>query len=207
MSGNRILIVEDEVLVAEEIRMRLVDLGYEVDGVINNGEDALVAAEGFRPDLVLMDIKLKGEMDGISAANRIKADLGIPVLYLTAYTDKETLQRAKATQPFAYLVKPLGERELHVAVEIALYRHKIEMERDHYIKKLEKTLSEVKTLTGLLPICASCKSIRNDDGYWQQVEAYIESHTLAHLDEAICPDCLRKANIDVESFKRRIVNF
>ena len=107
MVQNKIMIVEDEVIVSADIRIKLEQLGYEVAPIVRYGEKVLDAARQVRPDLVLMDIKLKGEMDGIQAAEQIRADLNLPVVFLTAYSDSETLSRAKATEPYAYLKKPV----------------------------------------------------------------------------------------------------
>jgi CheY-like chemotaxis protein len=125
MSGAKILVVEDENIVALEIKKRLQHLGYTVAGVAATGEDAVRKAEGILPDLVLMDIMLKGEIDGIDAASEIRRRLNIPVIYLTAYSDGETLERAKLTEPYGYILKPFEEDDLRTTIEIALYRHKM----------------------------------------------------------------------------------
>lgn len=122
----QILIVEDEIIVAEEIRRSLQKLGYAVTSVVSSGEKAIEESETNPPDLVLMDIVLKGEMDGIEAAGQIHRRFNIPVVYLTAYSDEEIMERAKITEPFGYILKPYNERELHVNIEIALYKHNIE---------------------------------------------------------------------------------
>lgn len=123
---KRIQIVEDEGIVADEIRSRLRNLGYDVVGIADTGPAAIQLAGESRPDLVLMDIMLKGEMDGVEAADIIRSTLNIPVVYLTAYTDEGTLKRAKITKPFGYLIKPFEERELRTTIEISLYNHMME---------------------------------------------------------------------------------
>jgi len=128
MVRARVLVVEDERIVAEDIERSLNKLGYPVLGIVSSGEEAMEKAEELGPDLVLMDIVLKGGMDGVEAAEEIQARLKIPVVYLTAYADDETLERAKVTQPFGYIVKPFEERELYTSIEVALYRHKMEEE-------------------------------------------------------------------------------
>ncbi len=128
MAKTQILVVEDEIIIAEDIRRSLQRLGYEVPSVVSSGEDAIKKAEENEPDLVLMDIVLRGRMDGIEAAEQIHSRFGIPLVYLTAYADEATLERAKITEPFGYIIKPFRERELHVAIEIALFKHKIEKE-------------------------------------------------------------------------------
>lgn len=126
MVETKILIVEDEGIVAEDIRRSLQKLGYVVSSVVSSGEAAVKKAEENNPDLVLMDIVLQGEMDGIEAAERIHSHFNIPVVYLTAYSDVKTLERAKITEPFGYIIKPFKERELQINIEIALYNYKME---------------------------------------------------------------------------------
>ena len=123
-----ILVVEDERVVALDIRSQLRNLGYDVPTIVSRGEDAVQTATELSPDLVLMDIHLRGEMDGIQAAQHIRTHLDIPVIYLTAYADDDTLQRAKVTEPFGYVVKPFEERELYTTIEMALYKHRTEQE-------------------------------------------------------------------------------
>jgi two-component system cell cycle response regulator len=118
----QILVVEDEAIVAADISNTLQGLGYAVPAVASSGEAAIELATAKRPDLVLMDIRLKGSMDGVKAARTISDRLGIPVVYLTAHADERTLRRAKTTQPFGYVLKPFDERGLHVAIEMALDR-------------------------------------------------------------------------------------
>jgi PAS domain S-box-containing protein len=124
----RILIVEDEVVVALNLEARLPQLGYEVVGKTGDGVEAVRIAEALRPDLVLMDVRLQGDTDGIDAAREIKDRLHIPVVYLTAYADNGTLERAKITEPFGYVVKPFGIPELHATIEMALYRARTQQE-------------------------------------------------------------------------------
>lgn len=123
MGEIKILIVEDENIVALEIKKRLQKMGYIVPGVASTGKDAICMAEGLLPDLILMDIMLKGEIDGIDAAYEIHTKYNIPIIYLTAYSDEKTLQRAKITEPYGYILKPFGEDDLRTNIEIALYKH------------------------------------------------------------------------------------
>jgi PAS domain S-box-containing protein/putative nucleotidyltransferase with HDIG domain len=126
MVKKRILVVEDEAIVAEDIRVSLEGMGYEVVGIASTGEDAIKKTNELRPDLVLMDIVLGGKVNGINAAGDIRSSLNIPVIYLTAYSDEKTLERAKLTEPFGYIIKPFNERELRGTIETALYKHEIE---------------------------------------------------------------------------------
>jgi two-component system sensor histidine kinase/response regulator len=126
MSGAKILIVEDESIVVMELRERLKRLGYEVMGVASSGEEAILKAEELHPDMVLMDIRLQGQMNGIQAAEAVRSRFDIPVVYLTAFADDDTLQKARMTEPFGYLIKPFEERQLHSTLEMALQKHKLE---------------------------------------------------------------------------------
>lgn len=182
---SKILIVEDEDIIAMDIDDRLEALGYDVAGIVHTGAGAIEMAGNSRPDLVLMDIQLEGEMDGITAAGQIRDSFDIPVIYLTSYSDKKTLDRAKVTQPFGYILKPFEERELHSTIEMALYRYKIESE-------LKAARHRIKILQGVLPICSSCKDIRDDEGYWNQLEQYISEHSEADFSHSYCPKCSEK---------------
>lgn len=126
---GRILIVEDEHIVAMGIKKMVKSLGYTVTGVASSGEDAISKAESTFPDVVLMDIMLKGDMDGVEAAGEIRERFDVPVVYLTAYSDNKILERAKKTEPFGYIVKPFDEKDLHSSIEIALHRHRKEKEK------------------------------------------------------------------------------
>lgn len=139
MSILKILIVEDEAIVAQDIASCLTKMGYVVAAIVASGEAAIIAATTTQPNLVLMDIMLQGESNGIVAAEEIRSQLNIPVVYLTAYADDETLKRAKATQPFGYIIKPFKEQELKAAIEIAISRHQAEI-------ALQKALQEVQNL-------------------------------------------------------------
>jgi two-component system cell cycle sensor histidine kinase/response regulator CckA len=126
MKKSQILIVEDELIVADDIKTSLIRLGYDVCGMVVSGKEAIKKAKEIRPDLVLMDIVLKEEMNGIEAASLIRSRFHIPVVYLTAHSDNKTLKRAKIAEPFGYIRKPVEQKELKTAMEIALYRYEIE---------------------------------------------------------------------------------
>jgi two-component system response regulator LytT len=131
MSKPKILIVEDESIVAKDIQNSLKKLGYIVPTVVSSGEKAMAEIEESRPDLVLMDIMLKGNMTGIDVANIIKERFNLPVVFLTAYADDNTLSKAKVTEPYGYIIKPFKEKELQTTIEMAIYKH----ERDSMVKK------------------------------------------------------------------------
>ena len=129
MARPQILLVEDDSIIVMELEDRLYTLGYAVCTATAYGEEAIDKAAELGPDLVLMDIRLKGAMDGIEAAAEIRERYDIPVVYLTAYADNNTLQRAQITEPYSYIIKPFEDRELHIAIEMALYKHRMEKER------------------------------------------------------------------------------
>jgi CheY-like chemotaxis protein len=126
MDKAQILVVEDDNIVVMELEDSLQSLGYAVSDVASYGEEAIEKAAERRPDLVLMDIRLKGDVNGIDAAQEIHERFDIPVIYLTAYADEDTLQRAKITEPYGYIIKPFEERELYSVIEMALYKHRME---------------------------------------------------------------------------------
>ena len=188
----RILVVEDDANVAVVLEARLHAFGYRVCEIARSGPGAIRSAVQHRPDLVLMDILLEGEMNGIEAAEGISARINVPIIFLTCLNDDRIMDRAIQTSPFGYLVKPYDTVALRSCIEIALIKHHSEKERGRLIKKLEAALLEVKRLSGLLPICASCKRIRIDGGGWQQIEDYISAHSEADFSHSICPECARR---------------
>lgn len=323
MNKARILVVEDDSIISKDIQNTLETLGHDVSGVAVLGEEALEKAAELHPDLVLMDIQLAGDLDGVEAAAHIREELQIPVIFLTAFSEHATLQRAKTTEPYGYLVKPLLERDLRIGIEMALHKHQaerrlaererwftgalssigeaviaadpqgqvrfmnslaesitgwprgealaqhldkvlvlsgenvsdgagspfaealregfavdwsgntcvwpregprtpidyaatrirhengetvgvvvlfrdisprkqLEEEREGLICELQSALAKIKTLSGMLPICASCKKIRDDGGYWEGVERYIQNHSNATFTHSLCPACIRK---------------
>lgn len=139
----QIMVVEDEAIVAMEIENRLKSLGYGVCAVTNTGERALDKAANTQPNLVLMDIQIKGTMDGVETARQIRERFDIPVIYLTAHSDEHTLQRAKISEPFGYILKPFDERDLHTTIEMALYRYRLERKLKESERWLNTTLSSI----------------------------------------------------------------
>ncbi len=192
MESARIMIVEDELIFARSIQKSLEKLGYAVTATVATGEEAILLATADRPDLVLMDIVLKDAMDGIEAASEIRRRTSIPVVFTTAYSEERFLRRAKTIEPFGYILKPYTDRELRVTIEIALYRRRMEAEREELVRSLREALDHVKQLSGLLPICASCKRIRDDQGYWSQLEEFFATHSSTRFTHSICPECMDK---------------
>jgi AmiR/NasT family two-component response regulator len=145
MAHERILVVEDESITAMDICERIRALGYEPLGPVASGRDAIESSCVLCPDLVLMDIILRGPMDGVQAAEVIQSMHPCPVVYVTAHSDRTTLDRAKLTAPYGYILKPVSERELHVAIEIALHRHRMEkqlMESKEWFRVTLRSIDE-----------------------------------------------------------------
>jgi CheY-like chemotaxis protein len=138
-----ILVVEDERIIALDLQEQLRYLGYGVPVTVAWGEEAIQQADELRPDLVLMDIHLKGDLDGIEAAQHIRTHLDIPVVFLTAFADEATVQRAKMTDSYGYLVKPFEERELRSTIEMALYKHEMERKLRQSQQWLSATLHSI----------------------------------------------------------------
>ncbi|MGB7294854.1 MAG: diguanylate cyclase [Candidatus Aminicenantales bacterium] len=145
METTRILIVEDEGLIARDIENMVRNAGYEVCGTAGTGKEAVEKAEASQPDLILMDIILRGDMDGVDAAEKIRERFNIPVIYLTAHTDENTLQRAKLTAPLGYTLKPVEQKELLTVIEMALYKHQMEsklIEREGWLSTILQSIGE-----------------------------------------------------------------
>jgi len=147
--------------------------------------------QAIQPDVVLMDLGMP-DMDGIQATQYIQEHCPTPVVALTAYETPEMVESASAAGVGAYLVKPPSPREMERAITIAMARFGDLMELRRLNAELQQALSEIKTLRGIIPICASCKKIRDDEGFWQDVAFYIQAHSEAEFTHGICPDCARK---------------
>lgn len=149
MSGANILIVEDEGILAIDLKAKLEKLGFKVPAIASTGAEAVELASIHRPDLILMDIVLDGPMDGIEAANKIRSSLKVPIIYLTAYADDDTVKRAKVTEPFGYLVKPYNNKELQIALEMALYRHEMDKIREshHWLETVLRSIGDAVIAT------------------------------------------------------------
>ena len=174
MAKTQILVVEDKGIVAEDIQRSLQALGYGVSGVASSGEEAIKKAEETRPDLVLMDIMLQGELDGIEAADQIRSRFNIPIIYLTAYADDKTLERAKITEPFGYIIKPFEDRELHTTVEMALYKHEMETklkEREEWLFTTLASIGDAVIATGTTGSVTFMNAVAQSLTGWKQEDA------------------------------------
>jgi PAS domain S-box-containing protein len=325
VTGTKILVVEDEYIISQDLMVRLENMGYAPLGPAATGDEAIELVSNEQPDVVLMDIALSGEMDGIDTAEQIKTDYNIPVIYVTAFSDDSVVDRAKPTEPYGYLIKPFVDKELKATIETAFYKHQMEdqlrrsreqyrallnasgavpwemdaltkrftyvgsqsksvlgispqdmdslekwlgmvhpdditelrelyawgpehqegreveyrvtlggnrqlwirdmlsssgesdgpemirgymqditirkqaeLERQRYTEEIKEALDRIQTLQGLLPICAWCKKIRDDQGYWQQVEVYVKDHSKAEFTHSICPDCKKQVEEEMD---------
>ena len=174
MCPAKILVVEDEVIVARTIASQLSQLGYIVTGKASSGKAAIHQASETQPDLILMDIVIKGDIDGITTASYIHEELDIPIIFLTAYGDEHTLERAKVTQPFGYIVKPFTIKDLRIAIEIALLKHKLECElresRDQ-LATLLNSMSDAVIATNEQGIITFINPAAEKITGWQETEA------------------------------------
>ncbi len=174
MTNARILVVEDEGIIAKDIQNILKSLGYAVPAIASSGEGAIKKAAETFPDLVLMDIVLEGHMDGVEAAEQIRDRFGIPVVYLTAYADNKTLQRAKITEPYGYIIKPFSERELHTIIEMALYKHQMERklkESEQWLATTLKSIGDAVIATDAEGFVTFMNSVAEVLTGWNQEEA------------------------------------
>ena len=175
MSATKILVVEDEVITARVISEELIVLGYVVTDTVTSSEDAIASVSQNMPDLVLMDIVLRGsEQDGIAIATIIRQEFQIPVIYITAHTDDATLERAKISEPFGYLVKPFDEKDLRVVIEIAMYKCQMERqlaEREDFLSTILKSTSDAVIATDNVAAVTYMNPAAESLTGWSQAEA------------------------------------
>lgn len=194
----RLLIVDDAPENILVLRKMLSEFKFEEVGAAGSGEDALALLRGRKTfnqfDIILMDISMPG-IDGIEATRMIREDddlRDIPVIMVTGYGSDEYLATAFSAGANDYLTRPVKKIEIYARVKAALRLKQAIDERKNTIAELQSALNNIKTLSGLLPICASCKKIRDDTGYWNQVETYIMQHTDASFTHGYCPDCTER---------------
>lgn len=184
MGKVNVLVVEDESIVSKDIQNSLVKLGYSVVGAAATGERAVELACLLEPDVILMDIMLKGNINGIEAAEKIKNELKIPIIFLTAYADSATFSKAKVTEPYGYIIKPFKEIDLHTSIEMAIYKHRKEQEilkeRDFLHSIVEN--KEVNTSDSIF-IKANSKLIKLKKSNIYYIEA-LKDYVVIHTKEA-----------------------
>lgn len=194
----KVLIVEDDFLVSREIQRVLQSIGYRDITIAANGKAAVETAASMKPDAILMDIDMPG-MDGIEAARLIQNQCPTPVVFLTAYQTDELVKKASQAGAGAFLTKPPDPGDISRAILVARARHhdllllkNLNKRLENEKQKLQDALEQIRTLQGILPICSSCKSVRNDSGYWEQVEIYFKKHSGVDFTHSMCPDCVNR---------------
>lgn len=206
-SEQSILIVDDNPTNLDVLLNYLESSGFKVL-VAENGESALKRVGYAKPDIILLDVMMPG-IDGFETCRRLKADeetKNIPIIFMTALTD--TIDKVKGFEAGAvdYITKPLHHAELMARLTAHLSIRSLQVElqeknehlqqamsaREKLIEELQQALDNIKVLKGLLPICSSCKKIRDDQGYWNQIESYIQNHSDALFTHSICPDCAKE---------------
>ncbi|MEA1971871.1 MAG: response regulator [Candidatus Cloacimonadota bacterium] len=203
----KILLVEDDYMVSQTIIRSLKNVGYSNIIEASDGKEAIEMTCSQKPNIILMDIEMP-EMNGLDAAKIIQDTCPTPIIIVTAFDNSEYVNQASDSGVSAYLNKPLQEDRIERVIIIAMARHNDLMELRRLNKEaternieLEKALSEIKTLRGILPICANCHRIRDDKGYWNDVSAYIVKHTEAELTHGICPTCADELYGDQDWYK------
>ena len=197
----RVLIVDDQESIRELLHRQLEKIGHTVVGKASNGLQAIEFAGSLLPDVVLMDIEMP-KMDGLEATKIIMDKYPRPIVLLTSHDDPEMVRQASQAGAGAYLLKPPSAEEIERTMIIAAARFADLMELRRLNLELTEALDNIKVLSGLLPICANCKSIRNDRGYWEAVEEYITENTEAHFSHSLCPACIDKLYPDYKPKKK-----
>jgi DNA-binding response OmpR family regulator len=193
LNNMTILIVDDTPTNVDLLSMVLKKRNYKVR-VADSGERALKQINLQPPDLVLMDVMMPG-MDGFETCRRMKQDpatADIPVIFITALSDMQDMLKGFQVGGADFLTKPFQAEEVLARVKAHLTIRKLHKDLSAKNEKLEKALEEVKTLQGIVPICCMCKKIRDDSGFWNQVEMYISKHVGTQFSHSYCPDCLEK---------------
>lgn len=181
MEKLNIFIVEDESIVAKDIQNSLIKLGYNVVGIANNGKDAIEKILELKPDLLLMDIMIKGDLTGIDVSDKIKEKLNVPIIFLTAYADEGTLVKAKVTEPYGYILKPFKEVDLHSTIEMAYYKHQkdseLQKERDFLYSLVESKEESNKDILFVKANSRLVKVLLKDIYYVEALKDYVIINT------------------------------
>ena len=192
LAGMKVLIVDDISENISALAIALESEGFDIKTAAS-GEQALEIIQNDSPDLILLDINMDG-MDGFETCLTLKksdATKGIPVIFLTVSKETEAIVRGLSCGGVDYIAKPFRQEEVCARVRTHLSLRTLMKEKEKLISELQEALAKVKTLSGLLPICSSCKKIRDDKGYWNQIETYIRQHSEAEFTHSICPKCAK----------------
>ncbi|MCG6947117.1 MAG: response regulator [Deltaproteobacteria bacterium] len=186
----KILIVDDIPENISALALALESEGFTL-AMASCGEEALKIVESFLPDLILMDVRMDG-IDGFETCRQLKkndATSDTPVIFLTVSQDSEDIKQGFQCGGVDYICKPFSQEEVCARVRTHLHLRELIKEKEKLVNELQSALATVKTLSGLLPICSSCKKIRDDTGYWNQIESYIRARSEAEFTHSICPNC------------------
>jgi AmiR/NasT family two-component response regulator len=204
----RVLIVDDDVLVIEMIRALLASAQFAIVGSATDGKQAITLTKELKPDVVVMDLNMP-VMGGVEATRYIYQCCPTPIVVLSAYETPELIEQVSRAGAGAYLIKPPTHEELERAIAIAIARfddmvqlRQLNNELAQRNDELNEAMLQVKKLSGLLPICMHCKKIRDDAGYWQEVESYIGSQADVRFSHGLCPDCLESLYPDFVKNRR-----
>jgi DNA-binding LytR/AlgR family response regulator len=181
MNHVNVLVVEDESIVSKDIQHSLKKLGYNVVGAAATGEKALELVKSENPDIILMDIMLKGTMNGIEVSEIVKKEFNIPIIFLTAYADESTLSKAKVTEPYGYIIKPFKEIDLHTSIEMALYKHKKAVELEKERDFLYSLVDNKETVDGFIFVKSNHKLVKintKDIYFIEALKDYVVINTL-----------------------------
>lgn len=188
-----VLVVDDQPANLKVLLSYLQEQGF-TPLTAQNGERALYQIANFKPDIILLDVMMPG-IDGFETCRRLKANsetADIPVIFMTALSDAEDKVKGFQAGGVDYVTKPFQHEEVLARITTHLTIRSLQKELEDKNSQLQEALDNVKQLSGFLPICASCKKIRDDKGYWNQIESYIQNHSEAQFSHSICPDCAKK---------------
>ena len=183
------MVVEDEAVVAMDLKANLMRLGYQVSDVVANGPEAIRRAEQNQPHVILMDINLDGPMNGLEAATLINKKTATAVVFLTAHNDNNMIKLGRDAGAFGFLTKPYDERCLKSTIEMAHARYLDMIEMQRLNKELQSSLDKIELLRKHIPMCSWCKQIRINDGSWQQIDKYLMENSPIEFTHGICPVC------------------
>jgi CheY-like chemotaxis protein len=193
MREKTILIIEDELIIAKDLQSKLELEGYSVPEVYSNGCEALSMIKIIKPDIILIDIQLESQFDGIETAEKIRLFHNLPVIYITAHISDDILERVKLTQPAGFLMKPINYTELLTAIELGIYKHKIETQNKRLLEELQTIVTHSSILTDMkVPVCTKCNKIREDNSNWLSIDEYMKKYYNVEFTESVCPHCLEK---------------
>ncbi len=198
-NAPEILIVDDMPDNVQIISLMLKTKGYKVRSALN-GKLALQIVRDNPPDLILLDVNMP-EMNGYEVCERLKADdksKEIPVIFITGLTETADMVKAFSIGAVDYIAKPFQLEEVCARVKTHLRLRRLQIELSTSVCELQKALTDIRTLRGIIPICANCKNIRDDAGAWQEVENYVREHAEVEFSHSLCPTCAQKLYPDIE---------